>query len=729
MTFPLSPTVLEWLRRPVRVRGSDRAGRSGQSGTATAGNRWRIRGRAVHGISQLILGLSIWGLYLLMLALPTARTAADAHGAMLLRIETYLHLDVERSLQRIVEKHQVLGAITAWEYATTYILTTFLVLAWAWWHGGQIYRWLRNVLALTTVLAIGCFALWPVTPPRLLPSAGFVDIVVRHHPPLSWGSEQVSAGADQFAAMPSLHTAWAIWVALATWRLRRRFSSLLVGIGHVSLTVFVVLVTGNHYVLDAVGAAVVIGLAISVEGIRMRWFTRRTTRPVNNALEVDSMRMAAPDEFFLHVEKPTVPQPVGGFVVLDSSDRALDVEDLRELIARRAPDMPRFHQRLAPASWFVHTRWVPAGIDVATQVREHRLPERDGEPAGYGGINGLSAFVAELAEQELDRSRPMWQLWLVPNVSPGRSAVVAIMHHCFADGLGVVDILRALLEPELPPPDLSGIRIPAWPIRLLAGCTGLVGLARDGRAEQLPFTQPLSAKRLISVAQTDLEAVRELARRNRARVSDVLLAAIGQAVSDLMVLRGEPVANRLFRAAVPVTTRPPAPDGTGRTAQAGNLTAALRLDVPLDVMSFVDRLRLTADAADPRRRSGRAIATTFVMRVLGWLPPGLQGAAARAMYRGRFFNAIVSNMPGPSESMRMIGAPILQAYPIIPLAERVPLGVGVLGWNGQFCLSVITDAHRLPEGEDLAERIVAVIEEATGVTEMLEEPVAGSWTA
>src|SRR5262249_50664089 len=128
-------------------------------------------------------------------------------------------------------------------------------------------------------------------------------------------------------------------------------------------------------------------------------------------------------------------------------------------------------------------------------------------------------------------------------------------------------------------------------------------------------------------------------------------------------------------------------------------------------MSVLDRLRATSSLAEPMRRSGRALASAAVMRLLGMLPPRVHHRAARAMYRSRYFTAIVSNMPGPSVGLRMAGAPIKDVYPIIPLAEGVPLGVGALGWNGQLCLSALADPQCLPTASALADVVVSVIAE------------------
>jgi hypothetical protein len=197
-----------------------------------------------------------------------------------------------------------------------------------------------------------------------------------------------------------------------------------------------------------------------------------------------------------------------------------------------------------------------------------------------------------------------------------------------------------------------------------------------------------------------------------------------EAAFRALVRRGHTTAGQRLRVAVPVTTRPPAPTGTGRRVRPGNLTAAMRLDVPLDAMSPLERLLATYRLAEPRRRSGRAPATTAVMRAIGALPPPLHRWVARVMYRNRFFTAIVSNMPGPSLVMRLAGAPITEVYPIISLAEGVPLGVGTLGWAGQLYLSVVADPRRLPEAPLLADLLAAAVEEMQRELDAPRRPAA-----
>ncbi|MFL6164439.1 MAG: phosphatase PAP2 family protein [Jatrophihabitantaceae bacterium] len=680
---------------PTAVVGSGCLQPASAAAEAVGRRNRPLAGRSLAGLRQLGIGLAIWAGYLLITHAVSVRLpSADARGQALLDSERWLHLDIELASNRWLGRQPVLGWLSAWEYATTYIATTFAVLGWLWWRRPRSYPWARNTLAASTLLALLCFWQWPTTPPRLLTGSGFVDIVARNHPVLSWGGGTVASSANQYAAMPSLHVGWAVWVTVVS--LRAGVSRLGCSLAalHLLVTTAVVIATGNHYVLDVAAGGAIVAIAAGWEWIRAvaanRWRSTRT-----------GTRVAAADEFFLRVETRTVQQPVGGFVLLDLStaDGELELARFRRLFAERISAMPRFQQRLRPAGRWRHARWQTVPVDIERHVSEHRL-------AG-GGRAALVDFVSRLTELELDPDRPRWRLWFVPDVGPGQAAAVAVMHHAFADGLGVVDILRELFEPALPAPDLSGLPSPSPVARAALALFGIGQLALDGPADRLPFSGRLSGRRTFRCAMTPLEPVLQLARRTGTRVTDVLLSATGDALAQLEC-RG--LSRQRLRAAVPVTTRAPAPPGTGRLAQPGNLTAALRLDVPLAAMPPLDRLRAVHRAAEPRRRSARPLGAAAVVRLLGLLPPPLHRLAARGVYRGRHFTAIVSNMPGPSVPLSLAGAPIQDVYPILPLAERVPLAVGSLGWAGQFCVSVTADSERMPAADTLAQRIVEAIE-------------------
>ncbi|WP_165615418.1 bifunctional phosphatase PAP2/O-acyltransferase family protein [Parafrankia irregularis] len=670
---------------------------------------------------QIAIGLAIFGVYLgVAHGLAVSRSAADARGADLLAVERWLHIAATEPLNNALRGHTALEILAAWEYATTYIITTFGLLGVLWARADPTYRWARDSLAVTTLLGVACFALWPTAPPRLLPGERFVDIVAIHHPPLSWGGGPVSAGANQFAAMPSLHVAWAVWMVVASMRARRVGpAGRAFGAAHLGVTMLVVLATANHYVLDLVAGGAAVAVAAPVASGMGRWATASGTR-----------RVAAADELFLHVQTATNPQYVGGVAMLDTSlGPAPTLDALRRHLAARLSAMSRLTRRVVPAGRLRHHRWASDGdIDLSWHVRETHLPA----PGGQVALDGL---VARLSVTPLDPDRPPWRIWLVRGLGAHRVAVVVIVHHAVADGLGVVALLRHLLDLPSPPdphcpadlrtptdlhpsPDLhpsadSVTTSPDGPApgperaRRLARAartpvtrpatvvSGLVSLARDGAAPPMTLSGPLGRSRAYLTTAWSLPAVRSCAHRLEVTVTDLLLAAVGSAATAAVAAAGEEPSGQVLRAAVPVTMRMPGSDQHGVPRGPGNLTAALRLDVPLGPMPPDRRAEQITRRARDRRASGRLPASAAALRLMGALPAPLHRAAARSVYRARFFTAIVSNMRGAPRPLELLGCPLRDVFPIVPLAAQVPLSVGALGWNDRYCVAATVDPARL----------------------------------
>jgi diacylglycerol O-acyltransferase len=702
---------------------------------ATTADRDAVPDRWRSGLHEVSVGLAVLVVYLVCAhGFAESRRVTDAHGLTLLRFERWAGIDVERPLNMFLRQHHTLGTFAAWEYATTYVIGTFGVVTVMWWRRSPAYPWARNTLIFLTLIAVACFAMWPTTPPRLLPGEDYLDIVAIHHPPMTWGTGVVSAGADQFAAMPSLHIAWVAWMGAVAIRVRAGVLVKVLCAADLIVTAYVIVATATHYVVDIAGGLALIPAAVLLERARVAGRAGRAERarsrpaaprrpdaraafplfpglpalpatPVAPVVEGlrrlrrRSPRVAAADAFFLYVESAEVPQQVGGIAVLDVRDGPPTIADMRALMAERLPRLPRLGQRISPPGSFRRPRWVDDhDIDLTWHVRAATLP-------APGGRRALEEFVEELASSRLDRDRPLWQLWLVHGVGPGESAVVVLLHHVIADGLGVVDILRNILEPQLPPAAGDLPKGPGPLARALFGTVGLVQLALDGTAPATSITGPMRADRTFRTVELPLEQVRDVAKRAGVRVTDVILTMVGEVVSEVLERRGEQTTGKAFRAAVPMTLRPPAPAGQGRTAVAGNRTAGLRLDVPVGPLPPYDRLMAVHRSAEHRRRSGRGLASTAVLRGMGLFPVPMQAWAARGTYRARFFGAIVSNMPGPPVEMSIAGVPLREVYPLLPLAHGVPLGVGALSWTGRLYISVTAEPHLMPEADDFDIRL------------------------
>ncbi|GGB22921.1 hypothetical protein GCM10011492_10960 [Flexivirga endophytica] len=608
---------------------------------------------------ELLGGLALFAVYLLVDALnvPSRTPTAKANAERVIQLEQWLHVDVEGWLNGWLAGRPGLMTAANYEYASTYIVSAglLLVLTYVW--APALYRQARTSFVVLNLLAFACFAVLPLMPPRMMP--GFTDTVSTGGTVGSWGSPIV-AGANQLAAMPSLHMAWALWVSVMLARTSRRFALQVASAIHVAVTLYVVLATANHYLLDAVGAAVVVVAAVAIT----EWWDRRHP----------GVALPTADAFFLDVETPGHAQNVGGLVLLGSPEPTCT--RVRETIAAQLDELPHFTEQLATAE--VH-RWVPAGpIDWSHHLTELSLPEGS-------GLAELDDLVGQLTAQDLPRDRPLWRAWVIRGVGD-QAAFCIVMHHCMADGIGAVAKLLNLLEPpyELPIPSRDGPSV----LRRGAGVIqGLAQLATDAKpAAQLPTG---GTRRGFATFEVPLDAVRDAARGHRMRVTELLLAATGVALARTDPELARQCAHQL-RVSVPVMLRAPGAD------DGGNLTGAVIVDTPardVPVDALRDEVREQAGAI---RTPTRALASRWVMAsALHAAPHAGRRWFARTVYGPKYFQAIVSNMPGPDRQFTLAGAPVSRVHPILPPAPGIPLTIGALSWNGALGITVVTDGAML----------------------------------
>jgi PAP2 superfamily len=206
--------------------------------------------------------------------------AALAHGRDLLHLEQALHIDPELSLDRWLAAHPTLGLAVSDYYDNAHFVVTLGLLGYLWWRRADVYRPLRNALVLVNVLAFVVFWRYPVAPPRMLP--GFTDVVASTHAIGSWHTGSLATHANELAAMPSLHIAWAVWCTLVVWRICARRWLRALAVVYPFVTAFAVLSTGNHYVLDMLGGLATIALALLLvrcwEALPRPWARRARTR-------------------------------------------------------------------------------------------------------------------------------------------------------------------------------------------------------------------------------------------------------------------------------------------------------------------------------------------------------------------------------------------------------------------------------------------------------------------
>lgn len=659
-------------------------------------------------VPELLLGLAIFGLYSVVASMDdNVWPAAARHGRWIFAAERWLHLDIEPALNRWLDARPALSTVANYEYASTYVIAVLALLAWLFVRRPAQYRWARTTFVVLNMIGIGCFVAFPVAPPRVLPDLGFVDTVRLGHTWGSWGSPMV-AHANQMAAMPSLHIAWAVWVSVVLARLSTARLVQLFSAAHIVVTLLVIMATANHYLLDAVGGALAVWLAV---GLVRAGPARR------------GPKVPAADAFFLHVESPIAAQHVSGLAMMDTTTVPFFRDRLVSAIQTHLDELPRFRQKLSVSSRWRRPRWVDdTDLDWDWHVPLRDLTRPDGRP---GGMAALNALVAELAATPLPRDRPLWRFVAVRGVAPDRAAAILIVHHVIADGVGAVAQAMTLMESVddqriSPGPAIASLLVSSPPAsrpdppgmirRLLGIAVGLAQLATDGRPSyRLPTGD--RADRGFGTVTLPLDQVRAVARRNGTRVSDVLLTIVAGGLRRVLG-DAAPAGPTKLRVAVPLMVREPG------SAAEGNLTAAVMTDLPLGPLAEPERLAEVARRSRRLHTGTRALASNFVMRRIGALMPApVHGWFARTVYGGAFFQAIVSNMPGPSVQLSLAGPPLIAAYPILPLAPRAPLAVGALGWNGVLCVGICTDPALVPDPRALSTAIGAVFEElrlATG---------------
>ncbi len=219
-------------------------------------------------VELLVLAWLLWVYDAITNLAPLRMAAALDHARSIQRFEQSLGIAPEHSLDTWLAAHRSLALALSDYYDNAHFIVTIGLLGWLWWARADIYRGLRNSLVLINVLAFIVFWRYPVAPPRML--RGFTDVVASTGAIGSWHSGALASQANQLAAMPSLHIAWAVWCTVAIWRATRRAWVRALGIVYPFVTAFAVLATGNHFVLDILGGLLVAGASFAIVSLASR---------------------------------------------------------------------------------------------------------------------------------------------------------------------------------------------------------------------------------------------------------------------------------------------------------------------------------------------------------------------------------------------------------------------------------------------------------------------------
>jgi diacylglycerol O-acyltransferase / wax synthase len=434
-----------------------------------------------------------------------------------------------------------------------------------------------------------------------------------------------------------------------------------------------------------------------------------------------AIRLSPLDDSFLAVESSTAHMHVGWASVFEppAEGGRPSFEQLREHVAHRLCRAPRFRQKISPAPLGLDSpSWVD---DPDFDVTRHVRPARSGD---------LDEIVAACMSEQLDRARPLWELRIAERLADGRIGVVGKAHHCMVDGIAAVELGSLILDPtpdarEEPEDDWSPRAAPGTVARVsrMVGARAGEQLELAGAAVRLlgsprrwldlsrraaiatagavnrtlrpatpvsPLNEPISAARVLARADRPLADLQRVKEHFGATVNDVYLAAAAGAMRVLLEERGEtPVP---LKTMVPVSVRE-----DGQLDQLGNRISFMFIDLPCDEPEPVRRLRRVQLETGRCKDDDDPGAADEVLRLVGYAPRTLRRAVAKGMASPRMFNLVVSNIPGPREPMFMHGCRLTRAYPIVPLADRHALSIGMTTIRDRACFGLYADRRSLAD--------------------------------
>ena len=471
-----------------------------------------------------------------------------------------------------------------------------------------------------------------------------------------------------------------------------------------------------------------------------------------------SDRLSALDVSFLYLETPTTAMHVGGVAIFDPSDlpdgEAFDYAAFCELVAARISLVPRYRQkvRFVPGH-LANPVWVDdEDFDIAYHVRRSALPRP-------GSLDQLRDLVGRVQSRQLDRDRPLWEIYLVEGLEDGRFAVITKTHHAMVDGVSAIDIGTLILDvgrtpreipddgwvPRREPSSLGlvaaavteNLRRPTQVIetvrseltdvaavgqRLVGAVTGLAAAARTSLrpAPDSPLNTGIGEQRRYGMAATDLDDYKRVRKAHGGTINDVVLASVAGALRVWMLTRGESVTpSTSVRAMVPVSVRAEGrADSAGEPSVAtlGNRVSAYFVDLPIGEPSPVVRLHQISYAMKAHKESGQSVAADAIVALSGFAPPTIHSAAARLASRlsRRLFNVVVTNVPGPQFPLYAAGAQMLECYPVVPLSKGQAVSIGLTSYNGGVFYGLNADRDAMPDVDVLAQCIEEALAELVG---------------
>lgn len=466
----------------------------------------------------------------------------------------------------------------------------------------------------------------------------------------------------------------------------------------------------------------------------------------------ESDRLTAVDAGFLHQEGPASHMHIGGLIVFEGPPPPF--AEVLDTVRGRLHLLPRYRQRLEPAPLQSgNPVWIDdPGFNLEYHVRRTALPSP-------GRRTQLREATAQIFSQRLDRSKPLWELWMIEGLENDHWALISKTHHALIDGLSGIDIGTALLdlgpEPmEVPHPD------EAWRARpvptsaeLLAD--GAIGLVRSGivgaarvvdalgrpkaaiaRAKEVgeglgemvwalmnpapatPLNVTIGSHRRYRAVESDLATFKRIKDAFGGTVNDVVLAVVTSALRTWLERRGVRPQGLELRALVPVSIRTADEQG-----QLGNRLTAMRGPLPVFLEDPIERMEFIREAMKGLKDSKQALGAEAIANVQSFAPPTILAQASRLTFSTRLFNLLVTNVPGPQFPLYFRGREMVRAFPIAFLPKNHALAVAIMSYNGAINFGLIADHDAIPDLKLIADAIADAIAELDALArERMAEP-------
>jgi WS/DGAT/MGAT family acyltransferase len=453
-------------------------------------------------------------------------------------------------------------------------------------------------------------------------------------------------------------------------------------------------------------------------------------------------RMSPLDASFLHIEDAVSHMHIGSVGVFEGP--APSNEDFERMVLAKLPLVPRYRQKV---------RFVPLQMGRPVWVDDPHFNLgyhlRRTALARPGGDAELRNLVGRVMSQQLDRHKPLWEMWMVDGIGDGHWALLSKVHHCMVDGVSGTDLLAVMLdaepEPARPGPDnwhaehepndvqlfvdalIDLVSHPYEQFRAMRASTrgarqmaASVGEFAVGLRSWLPVVRPVPAMsingpigphRRWDWARTTLADVKTVRNALGGTVNDVVLAVLTRGFRELLIARGDTVDERVVRTLVPVSVRT-----SGERGTYNNRVSAMIASLPVGIDDPFERLDAIREQMDDLKQSKQAVAGEVLTSLSGFAPSMLLSLGTRVAMRlpQSNINTVTTNVPGPQLQLYACGRAMLEVFPFVPLASSVRVGVAIFSYNGMLNYGVTGDYDTAPDIGVLCRGIEA------GMTELLK---------